>query len=259
MFAAQRSIAAELRAYFNLPPAPPPRNEDLENLKTVCTYLNLRKRVLALLSVKGEIGDSPDEIATFSQSLRALVEEWRSSGPNTEVMKQENPSLWEKIEHVTITIKPTSTGAAKIEPVGIPRENQGLTDAESLLYAFFLMLIMNPLWERLGGPCARCNNFYIKKTKRQKAYCSKRCGKLSTSVDCNRKRRHAQHLEKVERAKRFIVKWQAFGSKGDWKMWVSSKAGITSNWLTRSLNAREISDPTKQDCQDSTVTDLGGE
>jgi len=249
MFSAQRSIAAELRAYFNLPPAPPasPRNEDLENLKTVCTCLNLRKRALALLSGKREFGGSPDELATFSQSLRALVQEWSSSGPNTEVMKQRNPSLWERIEHVTVSIKPMKNGAVKIEPLGIPRENQGLADAESLLYAFFLMLIMNPLWERLGGPCARCNNFYIKMTRRQKVYCSKRCGKLSTSVDCNRKRRHAQHLEKVEKTQESIAKWLASKSKRNWKRWVSEKTGFTANWLTRSLNAGEIIDPGKQD------------
>lgn len=245
MCAAQISIAAGLRAHLNLPPASPapPRNEELENLATVCTYLNLRKRTLALLSGQGKNGDSPDELAPLSQSLRALVKEWSSSGPNMEVMKDRNPSLWKKIEHVTISIKPMKNGAVKIEPVGIPRENQGLSDFESRIHAFFLMLLMNPLWERLGGPCARCNNFFIKKTKRQKTYCSKRCGKLSTSVDCNRKRRHAQHLEKVEKARRSIALWNASESKRDWKMWVSAKTGFTRSWLTRAVRNEELAEP----------------
>jgi hypothetical protein len=244
-------FGARLKAYFNLPAAPPspPSDENLENLKAVCAVLNLPEKFW-LPIVEGQklsFNKRTEHISPGRIALRKLVEEWMQSGPNTELMMQKNPSLWKNIEHITIALKPTKTGAVRIDPFGIPRENQGLTDFESLVYAFFLMLIMNPYWNRLGGPCARCDKYYIKKTKRQKVYCSKRCGPLHTSVNCNRKRRQARHQKKVEKARKFISKWESVQSRRDWKKWVSEKTGITTNWLTRAVNTRELIEPAKRD------------
>jgi hypothetical protein len=246
-----KSLIDEFRANFKLPLQPPlpkrdpKRDEDLENLKTVCFCLNIRVREAAFLTGQRNLGQNPEELTGFSQSLRSLVEEWKSSGPDTELMKKKNPSLWEKIKHVTVSIQPTNNGAVKIEPAGIPRENQGLSDDDSFVYGFFLLLIMCRHWQRLGGPCARCGNYYIKHTSRQKVYCSKQCGVRRTSVDCNRQRRQDERREKLKRVRKLIMDWQTLGSKGDWKRWVANKSGLSAYWLTRAVNKDEIDEPTQ--------------
>jgi hypothetical protein len=181
----------------------------------------------------------------LSKELRGLVQKWRSSGPSTEIFKRENPDLWERIENVTLSIEPTKSGRARIIPFGIPRENQGLSDRESLVLGMLLWLILNPECDRLGGPCARCQRFYIKKTRRQTVYCSKRCGPLKTSVDRNRKIRRDKHEAKLNKANELIARWKKSGSTREWKRWVSSnsKSTITLKWLTRALNRGEISEP----------------
>jgi hypothetical protein len=43
----------------------------------------------------------------------------------------------------------------------------------------------------------RCDKFYVKKTKRQKTYCSRACGTFSTALLAPQKRREAAYAKKL--------------------------------------------------------------
>lgn len=228
---------ADLRERFGQPRERPKqaKDENLTNLEAVCSFLNLPDF--------RRTKQSEQTFSDFSRSLRTLVGKWKASGPNIEKLKQQDPVLWERIELVTVSIKPTASGQVLIEPVGIPRENQGLSNDEGLLFGFFLMLLMNPLWKKLGGPCARCQKYFVKRSQRQKVYCSKRCGPLETSIAINRKRRKSEHQDKLSKVTRWIAQWENSRSKRDWKDWVSSKSGISRHFLTRAVGKGEIREP----------------
>jgi hypothetical protein len=48
------------------------------------------------------------------------------------------------------SVKPTNTGAAKVDLAAMPRE-VGFSHADRLVHAFFLLLILNRYWNRLKG------------------------------------------------------------------------------------------------------------
>jgi hypothetical protein len=222
----------------------PKRDKDLRDLEAVVAYLNLSEVPIPVFGP----GFTFQKLRTwnftpFKQALRKLVKEWQDSGPNMELLIERNPSLWEKIKRVTIELKSTSTGGVRVEPGAIPQE-KSLPRFDLLVHAFFLLLIMNPYWNRLGGPCARCDNYYVKKTNRQKVYCSKHCGLMETSINANRKRRSRLHIEKVEKARIVIAKWETTRTKRNWKTWVSEKTGFTINWLTRAVARGDLHEPT---------------
>jgi hypothetical protein len=115
----------------------------------------------------------------------------------------------------------------------------------------FIDLLINPLRDKLSeNPCARCDNYYLKKTARQKVYCSRKCGKDGTAAFATKKRWEKQHANKLRVAAEEAQKWITAVTKLDWKQWVSrQKAGrnaeITPKFLTRAINKGEITPPTK--------------
>jgi|SRR5665213_1324229 len=222
------------------------RDEELEKVKQVCACLNLGKRPFTVIGSGPTLrGFETWDFTPFRDALRKLVKEWQDSGPNMELMIARNPTLWQKIENVLIELKPTNTGAVKVELAAIPPEEK-FSDFERFVHAFFLLLIMSPYWNRLGGPCARCGNYYVKKTIRQKVYCSKRCGLMETSIETNRRRRNEQHKQKVKKALEVISKWESTRTRKSWKVWVSERTGFTRIWLTRALSRGDLHEPTKE-------------
>ena len=219
------------------------RDEDLEKLRQVCAYLNLGKFPFPLIGPGFTLnGYRTWDFTPVKKALRGLVKEWQDSGPNIEVMIERNPALWEKIQRVSIELRPTNTGAVRVDLAAVPQE-EGLSRFDLFVYSFFLLLTMNPYWNRLGGPCARCLNYYVKKTSRQKVYCSKRCGLMETSIEANRRRGSGLHKEKVEKALGFISKWEFTRTKQPWKVWVSEKSGYSRTWLTRAVTRGDLHEP----------------
>jgi hypothetical protein len=65
----------------------------------------------------------------------------------------------------------------------------------------FDALIVNPLWAKLAGPCARRDNYYIKKRASQSLDCSRRCGDAATAVNSTRERNKKARNDKLRRAR----------------------------------------------------------
>jgi len=115
----------------------------------------------------------------------------------------------------------------------------------------FVELLLNPEREKLSAkPCARCGCYYIKKTVRQKVYCSRKCGKDGTAAYATKQRLKAEHQDKLRVATEEARKWATAHTKEDWKRWVSKQAagrreGLTPKFLTRAVNKGELTEPTK--------------
>jgi hypothetical protein len=183
------------------------------------------------------------------EELRLLVERWMRSGPNLRKMFTEMPELEGMTRYGVTTFWPTETGRGHLEWVARPSENVKLTPKEEAVQDF-MTLIANPYWWRLGGPCARCNDYYWRKDKRHKVYCSRNCSALDTALSATKRARQRAHEVKIKEAQAAIDKWCEGKHKGDWKKWVehrtrgkNDKDWCSVLWLTRWVNRKELIPP----------------
>lgn len=108
----------------------------------------------------------------------------------------------------------------------------------------FGRLLLVPECEKLAGPCPRCGRYFIKKTLKQKLYCSRSCGSRESAEVATYKRREEEHAEKLTRAMKTTALWNPRRSRQSWKEWVSSRhPDITPKWLTRAVHRGELTDP----------------
>lgn len=107
----------------------------------------------------------------------------------------------------------------------------------------FVILITNPQWSLLAGPCIRCGDYFLKKTKRGKTYCSKDCSSRATALPTMQRKRQQERSEKLEQAQNAIDKWGEKKRRISWKKWVSMETRFTTNWITRAVNKRDLVPP----------------
>jgi hypothetical protein len=176
------------------------------------------------------------------EELRRLVRLWIESGPDLIEMFREEPELELRIRHGRTTFYPMHDGRGHLDwspkvigPAQPSFKNDALED--------FMILITNPLWELLGGPCSRCGDYYLKKTKRQKVYCSRVCSSKTTAVSTMRQRRQQEHADKIRRAQEAIDDWSKARRRQTWKRWVANRTGCSLNWITRAANNRSLRVP----------------
>ena len=175
--------------------------------------------------------------------LQGLVTAWFTSGPNLRKMLHADHSLWEAVQNSWASrYVPTNTGRAHIVlfPEG-PDDNKASSEDEAR--RLFAALTLNPQSTLLAGPCARCGNFYLKKTRRQKVYCSQRCGTATTALAAVSKKRTAEHSEKLRSARAALSAWRPTSSAQGWKKAISKRTGLSVQWLSRATNKGELSPP----------------
>lgn len=220
-----------------------PSGPPLEYLVRVCEVLNNESRNPALHA-----------------ALALLVSGWKRSGPNLKRMLSDGPDQWawrsdclerDIGDSFTAVYVPSETGAAYLSL----RENfperflgeRGRFGARPIspyaeALALFVGFTLNRNCERLGGPCSRCHKYYIKKTTRQKVYCSRRCGSFLTAEMATRKRYAEERQRKMAGAKYWISKCPR-NRLNNWKVWVAKKAKTTPKFLTRAVNKGELHAP----------------
>jgi hypothetical protein len=118
--------------------------------------------------------------------LRRLIKLWMRSGPHLVKMFKKEPALGRRAQEGKVSFYAASGGRGYLEWLPI------VTDAayhspQDQAFELFMTLITNPQWELLGGPCRRCSDYYLKKTKRQRAYCSRTCSSTATAVSTMRR------------------------------------------------------------------------
>jgi hypothetical protein len=176
--------------------------------------------------------------------LRRLVAAWFASGPNLRKMLHSDFVVWRAVQNSWASrYLPTKTGRANIVlfPKGPPPDKESAEDEARLLFA---ALTLNPQCNLLAGPCARCGAYYIKKTQRQKVYCSQRCGSAATALPAVRKKRADEHARKITLARAVLSRWKPTSDEQSWKERVSKRTGLSVKWLSRAANRGEISPPT---------------
>lgn len=179
---------------------------------------------------------------TVQRELRLLVQAWFDSGPNVKALFRSNAVLASAAQDLRAVIVANEGPTARLKIETIP-VSMNAVEPLTIAHSLFLDFLLNPFNTRLGGPCAHCNQYFIRNDLRQKVYCSKRCGRKHTALEVNRNRRAREHRDKLEKAQISIAKWVKARTRADWKDWVSKDPTISKNWLTRRVNSDELIEP----------------
>lgn len=182
------------------------------------------------------------ELSEQQNVLRRLVKKWLESGPNLRKMLDEEPELKIRTKDGRTTFWPTAKGRGHLDWVAYPSETEPPTPDDAALIDF-MTLVTNPQWELLGGPCARCEDYYLKKVKRYSKYCSRKCSSKETALRATKGRRAKEQEANIRLAQDCIDQWSKLKPRQAWKRWVSQTTGISVRWLTRAENKKKIKPP----------------
>jgi hypothetical protein len=196
-------------------------------------------------------GDSLGQEPRITQTpplLRKLVQAWQLSGPDLDKFSADQPKMWADVERYWKTMRQNpihligAPGGGAFLFMNSSPENDPCDEA----LRWFIELLLNPDCVKLAGPCPRCDNYYIRRSARNKVYCSRSCGTSATAIAATRKRRHQEHADKLLRADQAGREWVRSHMKKDWKSWVSRRhPDISVKFMTRSVNSGELKPPTK--------------
>jgi hypothetical protein len=203
----------------------------------------------------------------YRRQMRHLVELWATSGsngPNLRALFKRMPELEEKTAFSRTVLWPTETGRGYLEwEAGMFPPELSLSWEDHAL-SEFMLLITNPLWWKLSGPCERCDEYYLKKRAGQKRFCSQKCGSAATATVATRKSRAQRQRNKLQLAQKAIndvvaqkpnieakkLKQRVANEVTRWlivakKVRGTSRSEIredpcTVKWLTRALNRGDL-------------------
>lgn len=191
-------------------------------LQALCNLLNSRGIGVALDAQQQEVRDD---------AFRVLVKRWLDAGGLRQMVKND-PGLGLDVSQAW---KPyfrfDGTGAAWSAGV-IPAQTH-LPSTSEWAIRHFARLMLNPLRDKLRGPCPRCQNYYIKKRK-TKVYCSRRCGNAASASRSNAALDKAKREALLRSAAKF------------WRQWTERKHPIRSFWIADRVNRSEVRIRTKK-------------
>jgi hypothetical protein len=192
-----------------------------------------------------EFGDYKEIQRETLPIFRELVQRWQASGPDLQKFHRDNPTMWAAVAQCWERNPPmlwysVGSGGASLIESAFP----GNTPSQEAV-RLFLMLILNPEWDRLAGPCARCGNYYIRRTALNKAYCSRSCGTRATALAATKRKREEERAEKLSRVAKLCEQWRNIHTKQDWKSWICGQRDITKTFLTRAVNKGDLKPPVR--------------
>jgi hypothetical protein len=191
------------------------------------------------------------EFSGMEQELRRLVEKWAASGPNLRKLFRQEPELVHRTKDGTTIFYATRSGRGHLDwspltqrPHPSEFESTPISPRDEAL-KHFMILISNPEWTLLAGPCKRCGDYFLKKTARKRVYCSKTCGATATAVPSITRKRQQERAAKIANAQERIDRYQFTKSWPDWKRWVASDTQFTLHWLSQALRRGFIQPPSQ--------------
>jgi hypothetical protein len=195
------------------------------------------------------LGDDLVQERRFKETpplLRKLVQAWRFSDPDSVRLSRDQEKIWADVYRYWNgrRLNPLRLVVSPGGGAGFFLNNRSEPDPHKEALRWFLELLLNPEREKLAGPCPRCSNYYIRRSARNKVYCSRSCGTRATALAATKKRRDEEHADKLKRADERIRKWEK-SPKCDWKAFVSERGDISVKFLTRAVNNGELRPPTK--------------
>ena len=181
--------------------------------------------------------------------LRKLVQAWQSSGPDLSRFSCDQRQMWKDVDRYWEAgrrLNPLLLLGAPGGGAGIGQNNRPEPDPYNEALRLFIELLLNPECGKLAGPCPRCGNYYIRRSARNKVYCSRSCGTRATALAATRMRRDKEHADKLLRATEAAREWTIARTRKEWKPWVSGRhPDISVKFLTRAVNQGELESPTK--------------
>jgi hypothetical protein len=210
----------------------------LDEVKGVCQALNTEHFSVRLPTPNGWVETAGDYKPTRDE-LRRLVKKWLESGPNIQKQFEADPVLAKASRVFDAFMIPTKTGLARVTYLPAPRDMTPGTPLSTAL-GLFLAFLLNPFNEKLAGPCKECDRYFVRNTKRQKTYCSQKCGRKHTSRESNRNKARAKKGSDIKRAQQMLHEWHKKIGKEEWKSYVHRRTGISKNRLTRAISKGEL-------------------
>lgn len=126
-------------------------------------------------------------------------------------------------------------------------ESLTIADVRQLAAQSFFEYFFNPYNESKGGPCKQCGQYWVKKNKRQTAYCSKACGSKHTALVSNRKRRLRDRARLVKIAESAVAEWARSRDRAAWKEFVvNAHPEIKKKFLSQLVKNGELIEPVKR-------------
>jgi len=153
--------------------------------------------------------------------FRALVDRWFEAQSLGEMLQRDRGLWWDLERALQARFTPDGKGGkwSSNYPPRAPNT------PEQWAIRWFALLLLNPLCEKLGGPCERCDCYYIKARSNQKKYCGGRCAGLASAKRYTVAQATAEREALVESAARF------------WPQWTERKHPIRSFWVAKRVNA----------------------
>ena len=179
--------------------------------------------------------------------LRSLISRWMASGPNLRKMLDDEPKLKRLVSPGETQFYPGQQGRGYLYWKPSPPK-VGLENWEIEAIKAFTMLITNPFWAKLCGPCPQCEDYFLRKTDRKRVYCSQRCSSRHTAISATAEKRLQTSKEKILKAQHEIDEWKKAKPRSNWKVWVAARTSrsripLTVHWLSRAVNSELISPP----------------
>lgn len=136
------------------------------------------------------------------EPLRYYVDLWERSGRNLKKMWRdyyvESLRLYKYSETHPIQLGLGDSNRVSYHHTFLDRYGS-TPDEEAAL--FFLTLICNSQNEKLGGPCAGCDRYFMRRTAGNTTYCSRSCASRATAIAATNRKRAQEHAYKLHRAR----------------------------------------------------------
>jgi len=243
----------------------PPKHDSLarywDQLISLCVSLNgggdrndLWKRVQPRTSPPAWWIDPPwmkmkkyerrPEPESYRDLLRQLVGSWFAVDKDFTRWCETNPRLFQNLRLGVFSwhFQIDPLGPAPIRKSILPHIGWAAKNADLAIACWqFADFLENPLREQLGK-CYRCRRYFLNKSKRRnKVYCSQRCGHTTTAIKSTRKRRRQQREQTLKRVRTELRNLVPDTPKASqWKRYLARRAGVTNKWITRAVNKGEL-------------------
>lgn len=211
------------------------------------TLLNLIEPLQALRDTVDWLNQGSGEVHA---NVLGMVNSWMSADKHFIEMKGYSTDAlrmrMDKSFKARLYFPPDGSRARLV--LGLHRHERMLVNDNEALFRF-AQLILNDRCDLMGGPCDRCNKFFVKNSMKQKRYCSRTCSRDATAALATKERSEDGRKNKLQAVSRAIQQWRSRrGSSTDWIEWVIGKhPEISKNWITRRLNDGSLQAPVRGD------------
>jgi hypothetical protein len=91
--------------------------------------------------------------------------------------------------------------------------------------------------------CLRCGRYFFGRPGQKCCPRPRRCGSTLAAMEATKRRWKKARQDTLARVQAACAEWERRKPRDGWKLWVGRRAKVTSNWLTRAVNTKELTPP----------------